>query len=349
VASTFSELIDETFRRLGDKQYIDTATTSVADLAAVKKQLNSSIRRDLLRTYERAGVSPLAGKIEFSIGKDYPVQVLTVTGAPTGGTFIIKLANASTSAMTYDESASDIQTALRLIDPFTTDTLVVMGSAGGPWTLTWPATSDRQNIPPVTIDARLLTGGTSPDVSVTAAATGSIQNEIHVDHYFRTTAGVANLRGGLYVERVMTGGSIDRVPCSFPYGGQQSQEFRYRGVFPWATGLVNDMAGDTFYFRGSYMGLIDTPSEAKDYRAYYTPQYTPLVNDSPTVGIGDTLVTIGLRVFVDYEDIPPVSAAMTLLADKNSQQYALLAAEFRRLMMEFKESVYSLGPNFTGD
>lgn len=85
------------------------------------------------------------------------VQIVTITGTPTGGTFTITSSlDGQSYAAAYNAAAATIQTNLRLFGgPFAAVT--VAGSAGGPYTITFPTTGL-----PITVDGSGLTGGTSP-------------------------------------------------------------------------------------------------------------------------------------------------------------------------------------------
>lgn len=105
-------------------------------------------------------------------------QVQTITkGDATGGTFTASFQGQTTGNLTYDESAADVQTALRALSS--------VGSAGvscaggiltsNPITVTMVAPHLEGNQPLITIDGTNLTGGVSadsrtPTVAITTAA-----------------------------------------------------------------------------------------------------------------------------------------------------------------------------------
>lgn len=103
------------------------------------------------------------------------VQTVTITGTPTGGTFTLTVAGATTGNIAYNASAATVQTAIQALgtgfafggNPAQTAT--VTGSAGGPYTVTFAITGAAG---PITADGSALTGGSSPTVTV-AEATGS--------------------------------------------------------------------------------------------------------------------------------------------------------------------------------
>lgn len=89
---------------------------------------------------------------------------VAVTGSPTGGTFVVKVGSAATSPLPFDATAAAVQTALTAITG--PGKVSVSGSAGGPWSVALDATVNK----PVTVDSTGLTGGTSPKVTATQAA-----------------------------------------------------------------------------------------------------------------------------------------------------------------------------------
>lgn len=92
------------------------------------------------------------------------VQVVTVTGTPTGGTFTLAIGGAVTSALAYNAAASAVQAAIRALGSLWAGA-TVSGSAGGPYTVTLSALGGAAA--PILADGSALTGGTTPAVVVT--------------------------------------------------------------------------------------------------------------------------------------------------------------------------------------
>jgi hypothetical protein len=90
------------------------------------------------------------------------VQVVTITGTPTGGTFTLAFGGATTGTIAYNAAASAVQTALRALPTASASDLTVSGSGGGPFTVTFV-----QAPGPISVGANSLTGGTAPAVTVT--------------------------------------------------------------------------------------------------------------------------------------------------------------------------------------
>jgi hypothetical protein len=106
-----------------------------------------------------------------------PVQTVTVTGTPTGGTFTLSGyridtgAYVTTAPIAYNATAAQVLAALQDPGVFGTETvatpITVAGSAGGPYTITSP-------IALLTANGAGLTGGTAPAVgAVLTTAVGN--------------------------------------------------------------------------------------------------------------------------------------------------------------------------------
>ncbi|NEC20489.1 hypothetical protein [Streptomyces parvus] len=99
------------------------------------------------------------------------VQTLTVTGAPTGGTFTITWSGQTTAALAYNATAAQVQAALEALSNIVPGDVTVTGEAGGPWTLTWGGTQLGEDVAaPTTTES--FTGGTSPDITIATTTAG---------------------------------------------------------------------------------------------------------------------------------------------------------------------------------
>lgn len=100
------------------------------------------------------------------------VQLVTIIGTPTGGTFVLSSGGNSTT-QAFNAAAATVQTAVRAFAGIYAG-VTVTGSAGGPYTITFPAaTSNVQPAAaPFAVDQTLLTGGTAATSQATVAATG---------------------------------------------------------------------------------------------------------------------------------------------------------------------------------
>lgn len=100
-------------------------------------------------------VEDTVGNTEWSV---------TITGAPTGGTFTLSYLGQTTAAIAYNATAAAVKAALvALDDGYGASDFVVSGTAGGPYAVTTPTPGTLSG------SGAGLTGGTSPDVTVVAA------------------------------------------------------------------------------------------------------------------------------------------------------------------------------------
>jgi hypothetical protein len=100
-------------------------------------------------------------------------QVITINGTPTGGTF--KLQSGGNSAdLAYNAAASTVQTAVQAWGGIYAG-VTVSGSAGGPYTFTFPTQGSNVNgaAAPFAVNQSALTGGTAAASQATIAATGA--------------------------------------------------------------------------------------------------------------------------------------------------------------------------------
>ena len=102
------------------------------------------------------------------------VQTISSLGTPTGGTFTLAGAGETTSALTFDESAADVDTALANLAAFDA---ADVATAGGPLptaiTLTWSGVWAAA-LPRLTVNSA-VTGGTNSRIVIatTTAPAGS--------------------------------------------------------------------------------------------------------------------------------------------------------------------------------
>ncbi|MFL0711667.1 MAG: phage major capsid protein [Microcella pacifica] len=91
------------------------------------------------------------------------VQVATITGTPTGGTFTLAIGGSVSAPIAYNAASSAVQTAVRAISPLWS-AATVSGSGGGPYTITLSPVGGAAA--PIVADGSALTGGTDPAVVV---------------------------------------------------------------------------------------------------------------------------------------------------------------------------------------
>lgn len=86
------------------------------------------------------------------------VQVVTLTGTPTGGTFTLSFNGNTTAGIAYNAAAATVQTAVQGLGG-AASAATVTGSAGGPYTITLGAVGSAAG--PITASGAGLTGGTA--------------------------------------------------------------------------------------------------------------------------------------------------------------------------------------------
>lgn len=141
---------------------VDAHSTSTNDNAASNQDL--------------AGIAPVFFNKGVS-GKYWragdSTQLVTINGTPTGGTF--KLGSGGNYATLAFNAASTttVQSAIQAWGGIYA-AVTVTGSAGGPYTITFPAVASNVQAPAAkfTVDQTLLTGGTAATSKATIAATG---------------------------------------------------------------------------------------------------------------------------------------------------------------------------------
>lgn len=152
----------------------------------------------------------------FSQAGTSEVQTVTITGSPTGGTFTLTYSGQTTSGIAYNAAASAVQSALAALSNIGSGNVAVTGSAGGPYTVTFQGSLAHTNVAQMTATSS-LTGGTSPNVSVSTGTGGA--NAHYVNGYIPsgTAIGLVTATGlfGPYDD----GASDGRQTCyGFTYG-----------------------------------------------------------------------------------------------------------------------------------
>jgi hypothetical protein len=100
-------------------------------------------------------------------------EIQTVTlNAATGGTFTLTYAGQTTSAIAWNAAASVVQTALEALSNIAPGDVVVTGSAGGPYTLTFGGTLASTNVATLTSNAASLTSGSTATITHNTSTAG---------------------------------------------------------------------------------------------------------------------------------------------------------------------------------
>jgi hypothetical protein len=122
------------------------------------------------------------------------VHTVTVSGSPTGGTFTLVYEGERTAAIAFNASAATVQTALEGLPNIEPGDVVVTGSAGGPYTVTYQGNLEGQSTELLVAESA-LTGGTTPGVAVAQTQQGGDTEQIlgifdgHFEFISNTPAG----------------------------------------------------------------------------------------------------------------------------------------------------------------
>lgn len=99
------------------------------------------------------------------------VQTLTISGSPTGGSFLITYAGQTTGPLPYNATAAAVQAALASLANIGTGNVSVTGSNGGPYAIAFIGALGGRNIWQMTASPTGLSGGT-PNAVVTTTTPG---------------------------------------------------------------------------------------------------------------------------------------------------------------------------------
>lgn len=103
------------------------------------------------------------------------VQTVTITGSPTGGTFTLTFGGQTTSALNWNATAAQVQSALQALSSIGTNNALVTGGPGPgtAFTVEFTGTLGFASQALIDLQTNSLTGGTSPSVNITRAQGGS--------------------------------------------------------------------------------------------------------------------------------------------------------------------------------
>ena len=106
------------------------------------------------------------------------LQTITISGTPTGGTFVVTSGGNSYTAA-YNVATATLQTAIQAWGGIFAN-VTVSGSAGTSYVITFPAISSNvaPTAAPVYVNGAGLTGGSSPKATVVASGAGGVDSTI---------------------------------------------------------------------------------------------------------------------------------------------------------------------------
>lgn len=100
------------------------------------------------------------------------VQTVTLTGGPTGGTFILIFEAENSDPISFNAAPAVVEQALEGISEIGTGNVSVTGTAGGPWAVTFVNELGDLDVALMTANDTGLTGGTDPGVTVVETVKG---------------------------------------------------------------------------------------------------------------------------------------------------------------------------------
>jgi hypothetical protein len=171
-------------------------------------------------------------------------QLLTITGAPTGGTFTLTYGGQTTSALAYNCTAAQIISALQALSSVSGAVYVYSGTGGtpvpgGPFTITMA-----QPNPTALTATASLTGGSSPGVTITQTTPdGALYFDMPVMNYRQ--------RGDVIGDQGSGGSVVTRL------GGAGNGAFYWKNLNGatilmelFSNGILSIGAGQTLKFAG---------------------------------------------------------------------------------------------------
>lgn len=120
--------------------------------------------------YARTQTAPtgVRGYVPVLAGAAPVNEVQTVTlGAVTEGTFTLSFSGATTSALPFDADSAAVQSALQSLPTIGSGNVLVSGTAGGPFSVTFTGAYAGVNVPMIVIDGSQLTPSTGAEVTTT--------------------------------------------------------------------------------------------------------------------------------------------------------------------------------------
>jgi len=125
-------------------------------------------------------------------------ELVTITGAPTGGGFTLTFGAQTTASIPYNATAIQVQAAFQALSTVGVGNCLVTGGQGGPYTITFTGAKGNSAQGAIT-SANTFTGGTTPGVTINATLTTGV---------------------GPTPNTVCTGGPLPATPITVTFGGR---------------------------------------------------------------------------------------------------------------------------------
>lgn len=123
------------------------------------------------------------------------IQTITITGSPTGGTFTLVWNGQTTAALNWNATAAQVQTALQNLSNVGANNCTVTGGPGPStaFTAEFTGTLGFAAQALITRGTDSLTGGSSPDVSITRAQAGQAWTTLNSGYTLQFCGGIVFL------------------------------------------------------------------------------------------------------------------------------------------------------------
>ena len=102
------------------------------------------------------------------------LQSITITGSPTGGTFVLRFGGQNTSALNWNATSSQVQTALQALSSIGAGNALVIGGPGpgSAFQVQFTSALGQASQSLITLQTNSLTGGSSPTVAIANVQSG---------------------------------------------------------------------------------------------------------------------------------------------------------------------------------
>lgn len=174
----------------------DIATSDVMSLGATeptRRDITSDVtglaftmqesKRAVFELYEGVDLSAVTQDAGPATAAVDEVQTVTISGAPTGGTFTLTFNGATTADIAHNATGATVQAALEALSTIGSGNVTVSGAGGGPYTVTFVGTLGGQNVPEMTATGS-FTGGTSPSIAVATTTEGVAESAYNANVTF---------------------------------------------------------------------------------------------------------------------------------------------------------------------
>ena len=210
----------------------DTATVTVAVAQPWAVQFNF-----VVDDQSRVKIAPVDGVVTVNVGDTFwlnvvvqdvrrdinELQQIKLNSSTTGGTFTLSLGGEVTSAISYNASADDLQSALEALSAIGSSNVAVTRNTDGAWIVEFVGDLSLQDVELIEADGTGLTGGTDAGLVVNdLRGVSAAYLDVLYDATLISTAGdiVHGLDYGNFIR-----GNVDSPGVIFGAGGAQNDFF----------------------------------------------------------------------------------------------------------------------------